>query len=135
MPDSHETNQHPGILIAVSAEILYLLNLLLLPGLAFLALLILWQIKAKHCPPLAKAHLQQTIVASLWAGVMLVIVNITIILLGGYDGPWIWVIVIIYFTICHAALVLLGAYGLSKALAGQCWRFPLVGLSLPEGCH
>jgi uncharacterized Tic20 family protein len=39
-------------------------------------------------------------------------------------------VVVLYFTTCHATLVLLGVLGLAKALAGQCYRFPLVGRAL-----
>ena len=120
--------------LAVTAEALYLVNLLLLPGLAFIGLLLIWYFRVKRSEPLAIAHLQQTVSASLWAGVILVLVNLLILLLGGYDGAWTWVIVILYFTICHSTLVLLGAFGLAKAMSGQCWRYPLVGRPLPEGC-
>ena len=60
--------------------------------------------------------------------------NVFIILLGGYDGPYTWMIVILYFTICHSTLILLGMMGLAKALAGKCYRFPLIGRRLPDGC-
>ena len=58
-----------------------------------------------------------------------------ILLVGGYDGPNVWTVVILYFTIFHSMLVLLGILGLAKALAGQCWRYPLVGRPLPAGCR
>ena len=78
-------------------------------------------------PMLALCHLRQTISASLWAGALLVIANVAIILLGGYTAPNTWVIVIIYFTTCHSTLVLLGVLGLSRAMAGQKYVFPLLG--------
>jgi hypothetical protein len=37
------------------------------------------------------------------------------------------VLVILYFTCIHSTLVLFGMFGLSKALAGQPWRYPLIG--------
>lgn len=123
-----------GIALAVTAESLYLVNLLLLPGLGFLALLILWWKRRNDAPVVARAHLDQTLRGSLWAGVLLVVANGLILLFGGYQGPQVWVVVITYFTVCHATLVVYGAYGLAKAMAGQCWRFPLIGHSLPAGC-
>ena len=36
------------------------------------------------------------------------------------------------FVTCHAALVLLGALGLSKAMAGQSYRYPLIGPRAPQ---
>lgn len=120
--------------LAVAAESLYLANLLLLPGLAFLALAYLALRAGPETPRLAAAHLAQTIAASLWAGGLLVVVNALILLLGGYRGAHTWVLVILYFTVCHSTLVMLGAIGLAKAMAGQCWRYPLVGRPLPPGC-
>ena len=47
----------------------------------------------------------------------------------------VWTVVIVYFTMFHSMLVLLGIVGLAKAMAGQCWRYPLVGRPLPPGCR
>jgi hypothetical protein len=126
--------QPAGVGLAITAEALYLANLLAIPGIAFLILGVLFLRCDKATPPLAAAHVGQTFFASLWAGMLLVIVNALILLLGGYQGVHTWVVLIIYFTICHSTLVLLGVVGLAKAMAGQCWRFPLVGRPLPEGC-
>lgn len=133
--ETSSDNDVPGFTLAVTAEGLYILNLLLLPGAAFLILLLLYFLKYDKAPPLAAAHLSQTIRASLWAGVLLIIVNGLILLLGGYDGPWTWVVLITYFTICHASLVMLGILGLAQAMAGRCWQYPLVGKPLPDGCQ
>ncbi|GAO35218.1 cytochrome C oxidase subunit III [Sulfuricella sp. T08] len=128
MPVSEDSEQEiPGQSLAVWVETLYLANLLLAPGLAFLILLWLYFKRSANMPALALCHLRQTISTSVWAGVLLVIANITIILLGGYAAPKTWVIVIIYFTTCHSTLVLLGVLGLAKAMAGQKYVYPLVG--------
>ena len=126
MPAVHKTD-HAGKKLAIQAESLFLINLLLAPGLAFLLLAGLWWRHCANPSSLARNHLQQTFIVSLWAGGLLVFVNGVIILLGGYQSAATRVIVILYFTTCHAALVLLGALGLSKALAGQRYRFPLIG--------
>ena len=134
MPPSAEAGETPGQGLAIAAESLYLANLLLLPGISFLILAWLALRPSPSSPPLAAAHLGQTFAASLWAGALLVLVNALILLLGGYRGAHTWVLVILYFTICHSTLVLLGVVGLAKAMAGQCWRYPLVGRPLPDGC-
>ncbi len=126
--------QPAGIGRAVTAESLYLANLLVAPGIAFLVLGVLFLRRGKDTPPLAAAHIEQTVSASIWAGVLLVLVNGAILALGGYRGLPAWTFVILYFTVCHSTLVLLGVMGLVKAMAGQCWRFPLVGRPLPSGC-
>ena len=120
-----------GQSLALVAESLYLINLLVLPGLGFLALLWLYFRRRANAAPLAQIHLRQTVSASLWAGVLLVLVNLLIIILGGYDAAWTWVIVILYFTTAHTTLVILGILGLARALAGQPYRYPLVGRLLP----
>jgi uncharacterized Tic20 family protein len=132
MPASEPDRQQPeaevpGQGLAVAAEILYLVNLLLLPGIAFVALVAVYFRKIRRAPALAACHLRQTLSASLWAGGLLLVANASILLLGGYRSPNTWMVVIIYFTTCHATLVLLGVMGLAKAMAGQCYRYPLVG--------
>jgi hypothetical protein len=117
----------PGLGLAVAAEVLYLVNLLLLPGIAFVVLVVVYFVNIKQVPALASCHLRQTLSASIWAGGLLLVANISILLLGGYRSPNTWMVVIIYFTTCHATLVLLGVVGLAKAMAGQCYRYPLVG--------
>ena len=117
----------PGYPVAVAAEVLYLTNLLVVPGLAFLVLIWLYWRERNTAPPLARCHLVQTLSASIWAGIMLVVANVLIILLGGYDSPNTWMIVIIYFTTAHASLVLLGTVGLARAMAGKHFHYPLVG--------
>lgn len=132
-----ETSEAPrpaGTGLAIAAEALYLANLLLLPGISFLVLAYLALRTRPGTPPLAAAHLGQTFAASLWAGGLLLVVNALILLLGGYTGAHTWVLIILYFTVCHSALVLLGIIGLAKAMAGQCWRYPLVGRPLPTAC-
>ena len=124
----------PGEGLAIVAESLYLGNLLLAPGLAFAALLWLYLSRRREATPLAAAHLDQTVSASVWAGILLIGVNGAILLVGGYDGPNVWTVVIVYFTVFHSTLVVLGILGLAKAMAGQCWRYPLVGRPLPAGC-
>lgn len=139
MPSSTtESGPNPGPNLgqgpAVAAESLYLINLLLAPGLGFLALLVLYLRRRRGAPPLAAAHLAQTLAASLWAGILLVLVNALILVLGGYRGMHTWVVLILYFTIAHSTLVLFGVVGLAKAMAGQCWRYPLLGPPLPGDC-
>ena len=130
----HSAELTEGAGTAITAESLYLVNLLLAPGLGFLLLLWMWWWSREQAPPLAASHLSQTLSGSLWAGMLLVVANGLILLLGGYRGPHVWVVVITYFTFCHSMLVMFGAYGLSKAMAGQCWRYPLIGRPLPAGC-
>ena len=117
----------PGREIAVAAEALYLANLMLIPGIAFAALLVLWWRERGRAPALARNHLGQTLAASLWAGLLLVVANVAIVLAGGCGSPYTWIIAILYFTVCHSTLIFCGAIGLARALAGRHFRFPLIG--------
>lgn len=112
---------------AVQAEALYLINLLLLPGPAFIGLLWLAHRHSGSTNALTRCHLKQTIIASLWAGVLLTVVSVAILLMGGLRVPATWVVVILYFVCCHAALVLFGVLGLARAMAAQTYIYPLIG--------
>jgi hypothetical protein len=109
---------------AVIAESLFLANLLVAPGLAFVGLLWLWR---RAPTPLARQHLRQAIAGSLWAGALLGGLSGAILAVGGFDSMWSWLWVILYFTFFHSTLVLFGMVGLSRAIAGQPFRFPLIG--------
>ncbi|HMW76603.1 MAG TPA: hypothetical protein PKA22_02320 [Rhodocyclaceae bacterium] len=113
--------------LAVVAESLYLTNLLLAPGIAFGVLLWLWFKHKDTAPLLARRHLKQTTFVSLYGGILIVSFSVLFIALGGLHWEWTWVLVILYFTCIHSTLVLFGMFGLSKALAGQPWRYPLIG--------
>ena len=128
------TESTPGLTLAIAAESLFLANLLLIPGLGFLLLAALFFKYHRNTEPLALCHLEQTFYASLWGGVLLVVISLLILMLGGYQGAYTWMIVIIYFTICHSSLILIGMFGLSKAMAGRCFKYPLIGKALPSGC-
>jgi len=117
--------------LAIKAEVLYLANLLILPGIAFIVLLVFYFRNRQSASGLAACHLQQTLFASIWAGVLIVVLNAGIILFSGYDSPTTWVIVILYFTVVHASFVLLGALGLASAMSAKHYHFPLVGRSCP----
>ncbi len=126
-PPVSDDEPPPGQGLAIAAESLYLVNLLLLPGLAFLVLLWLYFHDRNDVPPLACSHLRQTLSASLWAGALLAFVSLVLIALGGHDTAWTWVVVILYFTTAHTTLVVLGILGLARALAGQPFRYPVIG--------
>lgn len=116
--------------LAVIAEALYLANLLLLPGICFAILFWLWLRNRHSASPLARQHLKQTTFVSLYGGLLIVILSTIFLALGGLDWEWTWVMVIMYFTCIHSTLVMFGMFGLAKAMAGQIWRFPLIGPAL-----
>ena len=129
-------NTDNGKNLAVTAESLYVANLLILPFFAFLTLLLLYLKHNDKAPPLAQSHFDQTIRASLWLALMFSVAAATVLLLRsmGIEDVTLWMIVVLAFTIVHASMVLLGVVGLARAMAGKCWRYPLFGKHLPRDC-
>ena len=125
----------PGPRLAVAAEALFLANLMIAPGLAFLALLALWLRHRHDAPLVVRNHLQQTVVASLYGGAMLVGVSAAIFFLGGFDDPWSWVLGVLYFVSFHATLIIFGVIGLNHAILGRSWQYPFIGPELFEQDH
>jgi len=117
----------PGQSLAVLSEALYLANLLLAPGIAFGLLVWLWLKYKDSAPPLARQHLRQTTFVSLYGGLLITVLSAVFILAGGLAWEWTWVMVIMYFTCIHSTLVIFGSFGLAKAMAGQTWRYPIIG--------
>lgn len=124
MPPS--ADEDPGLGLAVTAEVLFLANLLVAPGIAFLALI--WM---RHRYPdvsaLARCHIDQAFFASLWSGMLLVVATGALLALGGLAWKWTWVTVVLYFTCIHSTLILFGVVGLAKAQAGRTYTYPLLG--------
>lgn len=117
----------PGQTLALAAEGLFLANLLIAPGMAFLALAWLWWKNRENGPLLARQHLHQAFWVSLYGGILIVALSAIFILAGGLYWEWTWVLVILYFTCVHSTLVLCGMFGLARAMAGQAFRYPLIG--------
>jgi hypothetical protein len=125
-----------GQSLAVVAESLYVANLLILPFIAFFALVYLFMKQHGSAPPLARSHLEQTLSASIGIAIMFFACAMIIMLLRawGLEDVSIWMIVVIVFTIIHATMVLFGVLGLAKAMSGKCWRYPVFGKPLPRDC-
>lgn len=117
----------PGPPLAIAAEALFLMNLMILPGVAFLLLAGLWLCHRRHPSALVRNHLQQTLAASLWGGALLFGASLLIFALGGIGNPWSWVVGVLYFVCCHAALILFGVVGLNQAMLKRPYRYPLIG--------
>jgi len=113
--------------VAVWAEALYLINLLPAPLIGFLALVWLYTAHRKEASPLAACHLRQTVFVSIWAGVLIGAVALAIVWIGGFAQPATWVVLILYVTCIHSAFILFGVIGLTKAMAAQPYRYPLIG--------
>lgn len=110
--------------LAVIAPVLYLLNLLLLPGLAFLILAFLF-IKYKNIPDsVARVQVRQNFYASIASGIAIVGISIVIIAIGGFSSMYSWMIMLLYALSIHATLVLLGALALAKGINRKPYVYP-----------
>ncbi len=116
-PQSNECRQ------AAWAYALYLLNLSFLPGIAFVLMLLLWRRHHRFNAQFAADHFRRAIIGSLGAGVLLAIVSLIIVAVGGFHSPWTLVVLILYFTLCHSVLLMLGVIGLSRANNGKPFLF------------
>ena len=130
MPLLDDKLEEDGRDLAIIAESLYLANLLLVPGICFAILFWLWLKHKDTASPLARQHLKQTTYVSLYGGLMIFTLSAIVIALGGLEWEWTWVMVIMYFTCIHSTLVMFGMFALAKAMAGQPWRYPLIGPAL-----
>ena len=112
---------------AVQAEVLYLLNLLIMPGLAFLVLLWLAYQQRASTNQLTRCHVRQAVTVAIKGGLLLTVVPALIALMGDLEQPATWTVLVLYVLCGHATLVLLGVLGLSRAMAGQTFVYPLLG--------
>ena len=99
-----------GKSLAVKAESLYLVNLMLAPGLAFALLLLLYWLNRRRTDALAANHLSQTVGVTVAGGALIVVVSALFLLLGGLDSGYTWMVVVMYFTFIHSSLILMGVY-------------------------
>ena len=105
-----------GMRPAVIAWSLYLANLLLLPGLAFVGLLWVWHRYGRSDDLPVRRHVRWTMGLSLTAGLLLVIVPLATVLVFG-AGDIVVMSLLVYFVTAHACCVFPGIFGLAKAMA------------------
>ena len=127
MPVSGNEAEAGGQKLAITAESLFLVNLMLAPGLAFIVLFLLYLLKRSDADPLALNHLSQTVGVSVAGGVLIVFIIALILALGGFDSGYTWMVAVLYFTFIHSSLILMGMFGLVKALNGEHFSYPLIG--------
>lgn len=114
--------------LAITAQTLYLVNLLLLPGFTLLALWWLHAARAGAAGDFARAHLRQALVAGFSGSALLALAVLVFLLAGGPQRITAWVFAITYLVCVHATLVLLGVVALARAMAGRPYRYPLIGV-------
>ena len=112
--------------IAMMAETLFLANLLLIPIIPFLFLVYLFSKYRNQKDSIAYIHISQTLTASIFAGIFIVLIAAGFYFFSTTSTAITWTIIITYLTCVHSVFVMLGIYGLSKAMSGQIVKFPLI---------
>lgn len=113
--------------LSIIAQALYLLNISVLPILAFLIQLIIYKAGGDRSHRQAVEHQRQAILASITAGILLIIISGLILFLGGFSSPYTWVLLITYFISIHSALILYGVFAIIKAIVDEPYRYPILG--------
>ena len=126
MSGGRDQSAAPGKSLAVIGEGLYLLNLLF-PLLPMLGLL--WLNTRRHRYPvaLARIHLRQALLGAVLTTLLFLGANALILLLGGYRSLHALVIFEVYYILVVPLFLIPGLIGLIKAMAGQVYRYPLIG--------
>lgn len=114
------SNEHAKDEVGTWAWILYLANLLIAPGIAFLIQGVHWHLSRLYCDDTGRVASRTALAFSIIAGLLIIgIVLIILSIPGAIGNPNTWVILVVYFTTVHASLVLFGVVGLSAAMAGR----------------
>jgi len=102
---------------ASNAALASLLNLTVLPGISFIALILIY---TKTQPDkIDHYHALLGIKINIIAAAVLFLVSALMIFLGGFNSPWTWVYVISYFTIVHTAFIVIALWALVRAWSGD----------------
>ena len=117
---------------AVAGEGLYLLNLLF-PGLPLLVLAWLYFRKRKGISLYLNGHLIQPLIAGIISTCLFIIINLVAAVSGGYSSLdnlvsiHSLVALEVYILLVALPFIVPGLLGLTKAMAGQSYRYPFLG--------
>jgi hypothetical protein len=113
-PNHYKNNSVKGGRDAMIYQSLFLMNLLLIPGLSFLILIWLF-VKRKHQIGWQCIHLYRSLQLSVMAGFFIIIIPLVILITtNAFEASL--MVMIIYFVILHAVFVLLGMLNISRAM-------------------
>lgn len=103
---------------AVLAQLLYLANLLAIPGLALLLLWLLRYLLHDKLDSLSRYHFQLAI--SVGSGALLILGMPPLFLwLLGYRSAESWTGMLLFLLVTHTSLVIFGIYALAQAMTGR----------------
>lgn len=117
MKSDQPTTEELQIQQASNAALASLINLTILPGIGFIALIFIY---LKTQPgTIGRYHAVLGFKINIIAAITLFAVSALMILFGGFNSPWTWVYVISYFTLVHTLFIVLAIWALVRAWSGD----------------
>jgi uncharacterized Tic20 family protein len=120
------TRRHSDRRLAVTAQGLYLLNLLF-PLIPLVFLLAIYFRRVADAGALGRNHLRQALPAALVSSVLFVLANGVVLAYGGYRSVVALITFEVYFIAVVPLFVIPGLMGLLRAMNEQEFRFPILG--------
>ncbi len=127
-PEENLTDQERRI--SVFAASLYLVNLLLLPFIAFIVLLWLNGRAETKSSEFARHHVRQNLFGSVIAGSLIAILPVAVLLVS--QTMMAWTVALLWLVSWHATMVLLGVLSLSRAMNDERFLYPVFGRLIEE---
>ena len=117
MKSDKPTTEELQIQQASNAALASLINLTILPGIGFIALIFIY---LKTQPgTIGRYHAVLGFKINIIAAIVLFAVSALMVLFGGFNSPWTWVYVISYFTLVHTLFIVLAIWALVRAWSGD----------------
>jgi hypothetical protein len=104
--------------LAVLAQLLYLANLLAVPGVALLLLWLLRLLLRDRLHALSRYHFRLALLGSGGALLILGIPALCFWLLG-HHSPEAWTYLLLFLIVTHTTLVMFGIFALARAMTGR----------------
>jgi hypothetical protein len=117
MKSANKSESQSQLKGASNAALASTLNLTILPGFGFIALVLIYN-KTKP-NTIDHYHALLGLKINSVAAAALLIVSALMVVLGGFSSPWTWVYVITYFTIVHTAFIVFSLWALVRAWSGD----------------
>lgn len=112
--------------IGAIAEALFMINLLL-AGLFYIVLWILFFLKYKSASQVSKNHLKQTLIASSFTIVIFISMSLYAALSSGFNSATTLIMAEVYLMLVVPLFLFLGILGFTKAINNNDYAYPVIG--------
>ncbi len=118
----YQSKDHSGAF----AQAFFIANLLFV-GVFYLALWALYLLRYRHATPVNRQHLRQSLVAASLSTALFALINLIIVVTGGYHSVTGLFLLELYFMLIVPLFLVAGILGFTKAIRGDDFTYPLVG--------